>query len=385
MSMEKLAIHGGKPVSARKISIAKPVFSDETISDVAEVLRSGNVRQGSKTLQFEREFKEKVGARYAYAVNSGTAALHVAYLSMLGKGDEVIVPAFTFIATASTVALAFGRPVFADIDEETLTIDPEDAKKKITSKTRAIAPVHIFGNAADIKVLREIADDHELFLVNDAAQAHGTQIDGKDVGSFDDANCYSFYPTKTLTTGEGGIVTTNDSKLFELGKVIRSHGEQTKYNHVALGLNYRMTDITAVIGLNQLRMLDEWIAKRRKNAEFLTRNIKKIEGLKPQKVQSGVRHSYSYYTIVMDLERFRCSRDEFVEAVQAENVECSVHYPIPLTRQPVFKRFSKTQKCPVSEDIAERVFSIPVHPQLNEEELRKIIEAVNKVANNYLK
>ncbi|MEM2914888.1 MAG: DegT/DnrJ/EryC1/StrS family aminotransferase, partial [Candidatus Bathyarchaeia archaeon] len=235
--MEKLAINGGKPVSEKKIPIAKPFFSEETILDVSEVLRSGNIRQGSKTLQFENVFKEKVGAEYAYAVNSGTAALHVAYMSILKKSNEVIVPAFTFVATASTVMLSHGRPVFADINEETLTMDPEDVKEKITSRTKAIAPVHIFGNAADMKALTEIAEDYKLYLVNDAAQAHGTEINGRDVGSFDHLNCYSFYPTKTLTTGEGGMVTTNSKKLYEDGKIIRSHGEASRYNHVTLGLN----------------------------------------------------------------------------------------------------------------------------------------------------
>ncbi len=173
--MDKLAIEGGRPVSATPIPIARPVFSERTMREVVEVLRSGYLRQGPRTEEFEERFREKVGARYAYAVNSGTAALHVAYLSILKPGDEVIVPAFTFIATASMVVFSFGRPVLADIDGETLTIDPEDVKEKITSRTRAIAPVHLFGNAADMRALEEIAEDHDLYLVNDAAQAHGTQ------------------------------------------------------------------------------------------------------------------------------------------------------------------------------------------------------------------
>jgi len=215
--MEKLAIEGGKPVSDKKIPIAKPVFSDGVLGDISQVLKSGYLRQGPRTKQFEEESRKKVGARYAYAVNSGTAALHVAYLSILKPGDEVIVPDFTFMSTASTVVFSGGRPVFADIDGETLTIDPEDVNEKVTPKTRAIAPVHLFGNAADMKALREIAEDHNLYLVSDAAQAHGTRIDGEDVGSLDHINCYSFYPTKTITTGEGGMVTTNDEEFYEKG------------------------------------------------------------------------------------------------------------------------------------------------------------------------
>ena len=190
--MEKLAIHGGQPASEKWIPIAKPVFSEKTIKEVAEVLRSGYVRQGPKTKAFEEAFRKSVGSRYAYAVNSGTAALHIAYLSILKPGDEVIMPAFTFFSTASTVIYSRGKPVFADIDPETFLIDIEDVKEKITPHTKAIGPVHLFGNAADMNKLTELAEDHNLSIVNDSAQAHGTEYDGRDLGSFDTFNCYSF-------------------------------------------------------------------------------------------------------------------------------------------------------------------------------------------------
>jgi len=385
MKGDKLAIEGGEPVSSKLIPIAKPIISQKTLEEIAEVLKSGYLRQGPKTKEFEEQFKVKVGAKYAYAVNSGTAALHIAYLSILKPGDEVIVPSFTFIATASTVVFSGGRPVFADIDEETLTIDPEDVKEKITPKTKAIAPVHLFGNAADMNTLSEIAEDYGLFLVNDAAQAHGTEIEGKDVGSFDHLNCYSFYPTKTITTGEGGMVTTNDPELYRKGCLIRNHGDESKYYHTMLGLNYRMTDIMAVIGLNQLKKLDKFLEKRRKNAKILTEGLKKITGLKPQKPGPGVNHSYSYYSIIMDLNEFKCDRDEFVQALRAENIGCSVHYPLPLHRQPVFKQLWKEKECPISEKISKQIFSIPVHPALTKEDLEKILEAIEKVSNHFLK
>ncbi len=194
--MEKLALLGGKPISEKLIPIAKPVFSEKTITDVAKVLNSGYIRQGPKTKEFEEKFKNRVGAKYAYAVNSGTAALHTAYLSILKPGDEVIVPAFTFFATASTVIYSQGKPVFSDVDPETFLIDPEDVKEKITEKTRAIVPVHLFGNAVDMDTLRDLAEEHNLFIVSDSAQAHGTEYDGRDVGSLDALNCYSYYPTK---------------------------------------------------------------------------------------------------------------------------------------------------------------------------------------------
>lgn len=361
------------------------MFTDKEIRDVINVLKSGYLRQGPKTEEFEKEFCKRVGSKYAYAVNSGTAALHTSYLSILKPGDEVIVPAFTFISTASTVVYSNAKPVFADISEETFTIDPEDVNEKISLKTRAIAPVHLFGHAADMKTLGEFAEDHGLYLVNDAAQAHGTKIGGKDVGALDDLNCYSFYPTKNMTTGEGGMVTTNEKRFYEKGRLIRSHGQKSKYYHTIFGLNYRMTDIAAAIGLNQLEKLDAFLEKRKRNAETLTKALQKIVGIRPPVIKSNVDHSFTVYSVLMDLSRFKCTRDEFVRALQAENIGCSVHYPTPLTKQPVFKENFKVNACPVAEAVSDRIFSLPVHPQVNKTELERIIEAVEIVASYYYK
>ena len=379
--MSRLGSETGKLVSENLIPIAAPVFSEEEIEEVVKVLRSGQVRQGTKVEEFEQNFCQEVGCKYAYAVSSGTAALHTAYLSVLNQGDEVIVPNLTFIATASTVVFASGRPVFADIDKETFTIDPEDVERKITPKTKAIAPVHLFGNAADMKALGEIASHYGLLLISDAAQAHKTMLDGKDIGTFDDLNCYSFYPTKNMTTGEGGMVMTNNRELWERGELIRSHGQSSKYYHTILGLNYRMTEIAAVIGIKQLEKLEKNIEERRKNAEFLTRELEEIEGIQAPIIRNGVRHSFHQYSILLDLSRFKCSRDEFVEALNIENIGCAVHYPIPLTKQPVFQ--DSTNHCPVSEDVATRIFSLPVHPALNQDDLEKIMAGMKKVAKCY--
>ncbi len=381
--MDKLALHGGEPASPHKIPIAKPLFDEKTIKDVADVLRSGYIRQGPKTRELEERFKEKTGAGYCYAVSSGTAALHIAYLSTLKPGDEVIAPSFTFFATVSTVIYAKGRPVFADIDPDTFTIDPEDVKEKITPRTRAIAPVHLFGNAADMKTLNDLAEDHGLLIINDSAQAHGTEVDGRDIGSYDTINCYSFYPTKSMTTGEGGIVTTNDPELHRLGCLIRSHGDDARYHHVMLGLNYRMTDIAAAIGLNQLKDLDEHLRERRRNGKTLREALSKIDGLHPQKITEGVNPSYSYFSLVMDPDRYRCTRDEFMEALEAENISCAVHYPILLTKQPAITSLMKPQETPVSEAISERIFSLPMHPELTEEDLKNIVKGVEKVASHH--
>jgi perosamine synthetase len=383
--MDQLAILGGKPVSDKKIPLAKPVFSQKDADDVAKILRSGYVRMGPYTKEFEEKFAERVGAKYAYAVSNGTAALHVVYLSTLRPGDEVIAPAFTFIATVSTVFFSNAKPVFADIDPETYLIDPEDVKEKINSQTKAIAPVHLFGNAADMDALAEIAEDHKLLLINDCAQAHGTEYGGRDLGSWRHLNCYSFYPTKTMTTGEGGIVTTNDPELYRLGTLIRNHGDDGRYHHVMLGLNYRMTDIMAVIGLNQLENLDGYLRKRRYIGEKLRRGIEKIDCVSPQKITPKTNPSYSYFSATLDLEKLKCTRDEFLKALQAENIDCGVHYPTPLTRQPAILDLMKPDRCPVSEDVANRIFSLPMHPYLSDDDLDAILTGVKKVTTHYHK
>lgn len=381
--MSKLAIEGGNQIAEKMIPIANPVFSEEEINAVVEVLRSGEVRQGARVAEFEASFAEKIGSKYAYAVSSGTAALHVAYLSVLKPGDEIIVPAFTFIATAAAAVFANAKLIFADIDPETLTISIEDVKRKITQQTKAIAPVHLFGNAADMDALKKIASEHGLLLISDIAQAHRTIIGSKDVGSFDDLNCYSFYPTKNMTTTEGGMVTTNNEELYLKGKMLRSHGQAEKYYHTSLGLNYRLTDVAAAIGLKQLKKLDENIVKRRKNASFLSEEIAKINGIQVPITRNDVEHSFHQYSILLDLAEFRCSRDEFVKAIKMENVGCAVHYPIPLTKQPAFKEMATG--CPVAEDAAERILSLPVHPHLSQDDLHCIVKATRKIAEYFQK
>ncbi len=383
--MGELAVNGGKPVSDKRIPLVKPTFSQKDADDISRVLKSGYVRMGPYTKEFEEKFAARVGARYAYAVSNGTAALHCAYLSTLKPGDEVIAPAFTFIATISTVLYSNAKPVLADVDPDTFLLDPERVKEKITSKTRALAPVHLFGNSCDMRALTEIAEDHKLTIINDCAQAHGTEYDGRDLGSWPDVSCYSFYPTKTMTTGEGGMVTTDDPELNRLGSLIRSHGDDGRYHHVVLGLNYRFTDIMSVIGLNQLAELDEFLSKRRKNAKILLNGLSHIDSVKPQKVTPRTNHSYSYFSMVLDPNKLRCSRDEFMKALTAENIDCGVHYPASLTEQPIVKQVLKPKPCPVSEDLSRWIMSLPMHPYLSEGELGKVVEGVEKVANHYIK
>ncbi|HIH88953.1 TPA: DegT/DnrJ/EryC1/StrS family aminotransferase [Candidatus Bathyarchaeota archaeon] len=383
--MSKLAIEGGKPVSAEKIALVKPTFSQKDAEDITKILKSAYVRMGPYTKEFEEKFAERVGAKYAYAVSNGTAALHCAYLSALKPGDEVIAPAFTFIATISTVMYSNAKPILADVEPDTFLLDPEKVKEKITKKTKAIAPVHLFGNSCDMKTLTEIAEDHKLLIINDCAQAHGTEYAGKDLGAWPNVSCYSFYPTKTMTTGEGGIVTTNDPELNRLGSLLRSHGDDGRYHHVLFGLNYRTTDIMSAIGLNQLSQLDDFLAKRRHNADVLLKGLKKVDGVTPQKITPKTKPSYSYFSVVLDPEKIKCNRDEFMKALMAENIDCGVHYPTSLTEQPVVRELLKPKSCPVSEDLSKRIMSLPMHPYLSDTDLDKVLKGVSKVANNYIK
>ena len=261
------------------IPIAKPLLGKEEIDAVTEVLSSGMIAQGPKVDEFEIAFSEYTGCEYSAAVNSGTAALHIALLAHgIGKGDEVITTPFSFIATANSILYTGAKPVFADIEPDTYNIDPEKIKEKITSKTRAIIPVHLYGHPADMKAIMEIAEDSKLIVVEDACQSHGAAYNGKRVGSFG-TGAFSFYPTKNMTTSEGGMLTTNDKEIAERAKMIRAHGSKVRYLHEMLGFNLRMTDIAAAIGLVQLGKLDKFTAARQKNAEMLTKGLQKSQEL----------------------------------------------------------------------------------------------------------
>lgn len=363
------------------IPIAKVVLSDEEIKAAIEVLRSGILRQGKKVEEFERMFADRVGAKFAIAVSSGTAALHIAYLALLEKGTEVLVPSFTHISTASMVYFAGCKPVFCDIDPKTFTIDVEDAKERITSKTTAIAPVHLFGNACDVEEIIKVAGDYRLKIIWDAAQAHGTEYKGKDVGSFDDVVCYSFYPTKNIITGEGGMIVTNDKEIARKCRLLREHGQERKYYHTMLGFNYRMTDVEAAIGIEQLKKLDQFIEKRIKNAQYLTKHLKKIDGLEPPFVKPYVKHTYNQYCILVDEEKLGMSRDELAEALGKEGIGTAIHYPMPLHLQPVFKDMFSTKEgdLPVSEETSRRILALPVHPHLSENDLNRIVKVIKNI------
>lgn len=338
------------------------------------------LRAGRVTKEFESRFAQAVGASHAVAVSSGTAALFLAYRALLEPGDEVIVPDFTFAATASMAIAAGMKPVFADVDPQTYTIDPADVERRITRRTRAIVPVHLYGNPADVERLTRLARRHRLRLIWDAAQAHGARWRGRDVGWFPDVVCYSFYPSKNMTTGEGGMLTTSDGALAAELRLLLSHGEASRYSHVRVGFNFRLTDVAAALGLGQLAGLREAVRRRRKNAAALTRGLSGIPGVQTPRDAPGATHAYCLYTIGVDPEIAGISRDELQRALARRVIESAVHYPLPLHRQPVFRGYGTDADFPVSARLAQTVLSLPVHPGLSSQDVRRIVRAVSEVA-----
>lgn len=354
------------------IPIAKPLLGKEEIDAVTEVLSSGMIAQGPKVDEFELAFSEYTGCEYAAAVNSGTAALHIALLAYgIGKGDEVITTPFSFIATANSILYTGAKPIFADIEPDTFNIDPEKIQEKITPNTRAILPVHLYGHPADMKAIMEIAEDKKLIVVEDACQSHGAAFHGKKVGSFG-TGAFSFYPTKNMTTSEGGMLTTNDKEIAEKAKMIRAHGSKVRYLHEMLGFNLRMTDIAAAIGLEQLKKLDKFTEARQRNAEMLSSELKGLPGLVPSITKIGCTHVFHQYTVRAK------KRDQLAAFLKEKEIGTGVHYPIPIHKQPVYKELGYKDSLPISERAVEEVLSIPVHPALSRADVQTVIKAIKE-------
>ena len=358
------------------IPIAKPIIGQEEIKAVEEVLKSGMLAQGEAVKKFEDGFAAYLGVKNAVAVNNGTVALDLAIKALkLEPGSEIITPAFTFIATANCALYQGLRPVFADVDERTFNIDPEDLQERITPRTKAVIGVHLYGQPFQLSAVQEICQDRNIALVEDCAQAHGAEWKGKKVGSFG-TGCFSFYPTKNMTTGEGGMITTDDDALAARLRLLRSHGDSGKYNHISLGYNYRMMNLQGALGLVQLRRLEEFTARRIANARFLNENIG-IKGISTPFQMDGVRHVYHQYVVRVE-DEFPASRERLMEYLQAKGVGSAVHYPKAVYQQPLYRDMGYSDvSCPVAEDVSRRVLSLPVHPALSAEELQYIAETMN--------
>jgi perosamine synthetase len=364
----------------KRIPIVRPVIGDEEIEAVIRVLKSGMLAQGEEVKRFEEEFAEYIGVDYAVAVANGTAALDLA-LKALGikEGDEVITTPFTFIATANAVLYQNARLVFADIDPRTFNLDPNSVLEKITPKTKAIIVVHLYGQPADMKAFTEIAQDHKLYLVEDAAQAHGAEFLGRKVGGFGHIAVFSFYATKNMTTGEGGMVVTNDRRIAEKVRILRDHGQIDKYVHVELGYNLRMTNIAAAIGRIQLKKLDKMNQARIRNAELLTNLLRKVEGITPPYVDPRVKHVYHQYVIKVE-DSFPLKRDDLARKLREKGISTAVHYPKPIHHQPLYQKLGYPQDaCPNAVEASKRVLSLPIHPLLTREDIEYIANTIKEI------
>lgn len=353
------------------IPAAKPHIGDEERAAVDRVMLSGMLAQGPEVAAFEEEFSAYVNGVHSVAVNSGTSALHMAFIAGgVGPGDEVIVPSFSFAATANAVALAGATPVFVDIETDYFAIDPAAVEAAITPRTKAIMPVHLYGHPADLVALTAIADKHGLLLFEDAAQAHAASVNGIPVGAWGVAGSFSFYPTKNMTSGEGGMITTPSAELARLAKVLRNQGMERRYENEVVGFNTRMTDIHAAIGRVQLTKLAGWTAKRQENAAFLSANI---EGVITPPTAPNAVHVFHQYTVrVVDHDR-----DAFAEELGKRGIGSGVYYPTPIHRLP---SFALDVDLPVTEQATTEVLSLPVYPSLTQGELESIAEAVTAVA-----
>ncbi|MDF1605225.1 DegT/DnrJ/EryC1/StrS family aminotransferase [Nocardioides sp. YIM 152315] len=353
---------------------AKPIIGADERAAVDAVLATGQVASGPEVAAFEQEFADQlVGGRTCVAVNSGTSGLHLGLLAAgIGPGDEVIVPSFTFAATANSVALTGATPVFVDIEPTYFCLDPRAVEEAITERTRAVMPVHLFGHPADMTALGAIAQEHGVALFEDAAQAHGATWQGTPVGAFGSFAMFSLYPTKNMTSGEGGMVSCVDEDLARQVRLLRNQGMERQYANEVIGLNNRMTDIHAAIGRAQLRKVAGWTQTRQRNAAFLDEHLR---GVTVPVVAEGATHVYHQYTI-----RVAEGRDEVVRRLREEfQVGSGVYYPIPNHRLESLKKFAPDLDLPETEKAALEVLSLPVHPSLSGDDLERIVEAVNTV------
>jgi len=360
------------------IPIARPSVGEEEACAASDVIRSGNLASGMQVSLFEREFSGYIGVSHSIATSNGTTALHATMLALgIGPGDQVLVPSFTFIATASSVTMCGASPVVTDVDDRTYCIDPESILEEMTSKTKAVIGVHLFGQPCEIQAIQEICEDHRLLFIEDCAQAHGARYQGENTGSFGAAGCFSFYPTKNMTTGEGGMITCYDDDLARKIRLIINHGQQEKYLHTQIGYNFRLTDISAAIGRVQLKKLDEMNTKRQSHGMFYSHHLRK-KGIFPPVIREGCTHVYHQYAIRIRPES-GITRDELVEHLKEQDIGTAIHYPIPIHEQPVYKGRIAGSEAPVSQRISQEILSLPVYPDLTIDERQAVITAIDEV------
>lgn len=359
------------------IPITAVSFGPEEEQRVLEVIRSGIIAQGPVVAEFEQRFAEIAGTKHAIAVNNGTTSL-IASIQVLDlqPGDEVITSPFTFVATLNAILEAGATAVFADIREDDFNIDPDQVRSLVTDRTRAIMPVHLYGQMADMAPLVEIAEEHNLFIIEDSAQSHGAAYQGRPAGSYG-LGSFSFYATKNLTTGEGGMITTDSDELADKLRVLRNQGMRARYQYEMAGNNYRLTDLQAALVLPQLDRYDSIVAQRQKNAEVLNEGLANIPGLVPPQQLDGRKHVWHQYTVRVE-EGAALTRDEFVSALGERGIGCGIYYPKVVFDYDAYRSNSlvRISPVPVAEKVASQAVSLPVHVHLSEDDLQTIITTV---------
>jgi perosamine synthetase len=367
-----------------KIPLCIPSIDENDIASVVETLKSGWLAHGPKVNEFQSFFSSYIGTKHAIPVNSWTSGAHL-IIQALGIKGEIIIPSFSFVATANVCVTAGARPVFCDIDYETCTINPDEIDKLITEKTEAIMPVHYAGQTANMKAISKIAERNNLHIIEDSAECIGGTYDGKKAGSFD-IGCFSFYPVKNIATGEGGMVTTNDDVLAEKIRILSAHGitntafsrlnDQEPWEREAImaGYNFRMSDINAALGVTQMKKLDYMNKQRRIHASYLTKSLNEIEGIIPPVEAENCFHVYQMYTIKVE----RVDRSKFIHMLRDIGIGASVHFDPPIHLQPAYK--GQGGELPVTEKVARSIVTLPMYPELTQKQLDYIIMNVEKCA-----
>lgn len=398
--MEKLSINGGYPTRNSKIYYGRQWIDESDIEEVTAVLRSDYITCGPKVDEMERNLENYTGAKYAVAVSNGTAALHCACIAAgISAGDEVITTPLTFAASANCALYCGARPVFADINPDTYNIDPQSIRAHITEKTKAIVAVDFTGQAVQHKEIRKICDEYNLIFIEDAAHAIATRYDGKQIGSLADMTCFSFHPVKTITGGEGGAVTTNNSEFYKRLVLAHTHGithdeammegnlheGSWYYEEISLGYNYRITDFQAALIVSQMKKLDRFAARRKEIVKRYNEAFLKVPEIIVQKEIPESDTCRHLYIIRLDLDKLNCTRREFFDAMSAENVQCQVHY-IPVYWFPHYQHLGYEKGlCPNAEEVYKGIMSIPLYPKMSDQDVRDVIHAVKKVVANYRK
>ncbi|SHD76649.1 UDP-4-amino-4,6-dideoxy-N-acetyl-beta-L-altrosamine transaminase [Schnuerera ultunensis] len=395
--MNTLAINGGKPVRDTYLPYGQQWIDDEDIEEVVKVLKSDFLTTGPKIEEFEKKFANYIGAKYAVAISNGTAALHAAcFAAGIKEGDEVITTPITFAASANCILYQGGKPVFADIDPKTYNIDIEDVERKITKKTKAIIPVDFTGQPVDIDAVNDIAKKYGLIVIEDAAHSFGAEYKDKKIGSLVDMTTFSFHPVKHITTGEGGMITTNDDELYNKLKLFRTHGitrdEEILHNkdegpwyyeQLELGYNYRMTDIQAALGISQLNKIDKFLERRREVANKYNEYLKDIDGIILPYQEEYTKSSWHLYIIQLESEKLRVGRKQIYQALQAENIGVNVHY-IPVYYHPYYKKIGYEKgMCPNAEKLYDRIITIPLYPGMIDKDVEDVVGAIDKVIKYY--